>query len=328
MRRAMAEAVVGDDVFGEDLTVNELERVTAGILGKESGVFVPSGTMANQLAIRCHTQAGDEVLLDAHSHIFWYEAGAPAALSGVTCRVVPGERGMFTAEQFRDALRPSNIHLAPTRLLTLENTHNRGGGSIWPLPQLREVCEAAREAGIRLHLDGARLWNASVATGITEAEYAKEFDSVSVCFSKGLGAPVGSMLVGSNEFVRKARRFRKQFGGGMRQAGIIAAGALYALTHQRLRLADDHANAKRLAAGLSDVPGIRINSKNVVTNMVYFDVENLTAAELATRLGELNILVLPTGEHTIRAVTHLEVDAVDIDRAINAIHEVMNKAER
>jgi threonine aldolase len=319
MRQVMAEAEVGDDVFGDDPTVNELERRTAELLGKEAAVFVPSGTMANQLAIRCQTQSGDEILLDANSHIVWYEAGAPAALSGVSCRVLPGERGLFTAEQVKAAIRPANIHFAPTRLLTLENTHNRGGGSIWPLAQLQQVCDVAKEAGIRTHLDGARLWNASVATGITEADYSKSFDSVSVCFSKGLGAPVGSALAGSMEFVQKARRFRKQFGGGMRQAGIIAAAALYALDHHRARLADDHANARRLASGLSKIPGIRVNCEVVVTNMVYFDVENRTADDVAASLGNLAVLVLPTGVNTLRAVTSLEVSAGDIDRVIESI---------
>jgi threonine aldolase len=282
--------------------------------------------MANQLAVRCHTQSGDEILLDANAHIYWYEAGAPEALSGVRCRVLPGERGIFTAEQVRTAFRPLNIHLAPTRLLALENTHNRGGGSIWPLPRLEEVCAVARDAGIFTHLDGARLWNASVATGIAEADYAKSVDSVSVCFSKGLGAPVGSALAGSAGFVKRARRFRKQFGGGMRQAGIIAAGALYALDHHRQRLEDDHANARQLAAGLNGIPGLRINSENVDTNIVYFDIENQDAAEIVNRLTEMNVLVLTTGPNTVRAVTSLEVDADDIEKAVEAVREVMTSS--
>lgn len=324
MRKAMAEAEVGDDVLGDDPTVKELEQTTATLLGKQAALFVPSGTMANQLAVRCHTQAGDEILLDAYSHIYWYEGGAPAALSGVNCRVLAGVRGLFTADQVRAVLRPANIHYAPTRLLVVENTHNRGGGSIWPLQQLQEVCGVARESAIFTHLDGARLWNASVASGIAEAEYASDFDSVSVCFSKGLGAPIGSVLAGRSEFVDKARRFRKQFGGGMRQAGIIAAGALYALKHNRARLADDHANARRLVIGLSGITGIRVNSADVVTNMVYIDVVSETAAEVAARLREKNVLVLPTGLNTLRAVTSLEVDTDDIDTAINAVREVMN----
>jgi len=323
MRQTMAEAVVGDDVLGDDPTVKELERRTAELLGKEAAVFVPSGTMANQLAIRCHTQPGDEILLDAYSHIYWYEGGAPAALSGVNCRVLQGVHGIFTAEQLRAALRPDNIHYSPTRLLTLENTHNRGGGSIWPLQQQQAVCAVARDAGISLHLDGARLWNASVATGISEVDYARDFDSVSVCFSKGLGAPIGSVLAGTGEFIQKARRFRKQFGGGMRQSGIIAAAALYALTHHRARLADDHANAKRLVTGLNTIHGIRVNATDVVTNMVYIDIRDRTAEEFAGQLRERNVLVLPTGQNTVRAVTSLEVDADDIASAIETVRAVL-----
>ena len=323
MRQAITEAEVGDDVLGDDPTVKALERSTAELLGKDAAMFVPSGTMANQTAIRSHTQPGDEMLLDANAHIYWYEAGAPAALSGVSCRVLPGVRGVFSATQVRDALHAMDLHLPPTRLLALENTHNRGGGAIWPLQQLQEVCSVAREAGILTHLDGARLWNASVVTGIAEAEYASEFDSVSVCFSKGLGAPVGSALAGSVEFVERARRIRKQFGGGMRQAGIIAAGALYALTHHRERLADDHANAKQLAKGLSEIPGIRVNCDEVDTNMVYFDVERLLAAHVVGRLKKLNVLVLPTGVNTIRAVTSLAIEDDDIARAVDAMREVV-----
>ncbi len=325
MRQAMADAEVGDDVLGDDPTVRELERRTAELLGKDAAIFVPSGTMANQLAIRCHTHPGDEMLLDANAHIYWYEAGAPAALSGVICRTLPGVRGIFSSADVRAALRPIDIHFPPTRLLAIENTHNRGGGSIWPLEQIREVCGVARDAGLRTHLDGARLWNASAATGIPESEYARDFDSVSVCFSKGLGAPVGSALVGSTQFVESARRFRKQFGGGMRQAGIIAAGGLYALIHHRERLADDHANAKRLASGLGKIPGIHVSGDMIETNMVYFDVEHRSAMQLCNLLKEMNVLVLPTGEHTIRAVISLAVNADDIFRAIDAVRTIMSE---
>ena len=326
IRQAMADAEVGDDVLGDDPTVKELERRTAEILGKDAAIFVPSGTMANQLAIRCHTQHGDEMLLDANAHMYWYEAGASAALSGVICRTLPGVQGIFSSADVRAALRPKDIHFPPTRLLALENTHNRGGGAIWPLEQIQEVCSVAREAGIGTHLDGARLWNASVATGIPESVYAKSFDSVSVCFSKGLGAPVGSALTGSTEFVERARRFRKQFGGGMRQAGIIAAGALYALINHRDRLADDHANARKLASGLNEIPGIVVNSHMIDTNMVYFDVKNLSAMQLVEHLKEMNILVLSTGDHTIRAVTSLAVNEDDILQAIDAVRSIMSSS--
>lgn len=325
MRQAMAEAEVGDDVFGDDPTVKILESRTADILGKDAAVFVPSGTMANQVAIRCHTQPGDEMLVDAKAHMYWYEAGGSAALSGVICRVLPGVRGVFSAGDVSSALRPRDIHFPRTRLLAVENTHNQGGGAIWPLEQIREVCRAALETGIRTHLDGARLWNASVATGIPESEYAKHFDSVSVCFSKGLGAPVGSALAGSAEFVDRARRFRKQFGGGMRQAGIIAAAALYALMHHRERLVEDHANAQRLAGGLIKIPGIQMNPNEVDTNMVYFDTECRSAAQVAERLKDRGVLVLPTSDRTIRAVTSLAVVADDIAKAIHATREIMSE---
>ena len=324
MRQAMANAEVGDDVFGDDPTINELETITAEILGKEAAVYVPSGTMANQLAVRCHTQPGDEILLDANAHIYWYEAGAPAALSGASCRVIPGIRGIFTVDQLLEALRPANIHLAPTRLLALENTHNRGGGSIWPLDQLAAVCDSARERKIFTHLDGARLWNASVATGTSEADYASHFDSVSVCFSKGLGAPVGSALAGSKEFIKKARRFRKQFGGSMRQAGIIASGALYALINHRARLKDDHDTARKLAVGVAGLPGIQIDVNSVVTNLVYFDVEQVYADEIVSMLAEQGVLVIATSPKTIRAVTSLEVDANDINTAIGILKKVLS----
>ena len=323
MRQAMTEAIVGDDVFGDDPTVRALEEATADLLGKEAALFVPSGTMANQLAIRCHTQPGDEILLDGNAHIYWYEAGGSAALSGVICRVLPGKRGIFSGEDVRVALRPLDVHFPPTRLLCAENTHNRGGGSIWPIEQLRQVCQIAQEAGLQTHLDGARLWNASIATGIAESEYTKGFDSVSVCFSKGLGAPIGSVLAGSQTFVARARRFRKQFGGGMRQVGIMAAGALYGLKHHRQRLAADHAHAQQLAMGLSRVPGIRCEA--VETNMVYFNLESVSASRLAEVLHEKNVRVLPVGEQRIRAVTSLAVDSEDIRYGVEVIEETLGR---
>lgn len=323
MRRAMAEAEVGDDVFGDDPTVAALERATAEILGKEAALFVPSGTMANQLAVRGHTQSGDEMLLEAESHIFWYEAGGPAALSGVSCRVLTGERGVFEASAVRAALRPDDVHFPPTRLLAVENTHNRGGGKIWPLDTLRAVCQAAHDAGLRTHLDGARLWNATAATGIPEAAYASDFDSVSVCFSKGLGAPMGSALAGTSAFIARARRFRKQFGGGLRQAGIVAAGALHALRHHRDRLGDDHALARSLAIGLSGIPGIRVAVEAVETNMVYFHLEAVDARELVGALKARGVWMLATGPRTVRAVTSLAVDATGVARAVEWVREAM-----
>jgi threonine aldolase len=323
MREAMARAEVGDDVFGDDPTVKELEGQTAEFLGKEAALFVPSGTMANQLALRGHTQPGDEILVDANAHVYYYEGGAPAALSGVMCRCLNGQRGVFTGADVEAALRPADQHFAPTRLVCVENTHNRGGGKIWSLEQTQHVAAAARKHGLQLHLDGARLWNASVASGIPERDYASHFDTVSVCFSKGLGAPVGSALVGSRGFVERARRFRKMFGGGMRQVGIIAAGALFALRHHRDRLAEDHANAKALASGLAALSGLEVDPAEVETNMVKFRVRSLPAQQFVDRVRAQRVLVLPVGPDTIRAVTNLMVSAEDIQAAIAIIAGIM-----
>jgi threonine aldolase len=319
MRSAMAAAVVGDDVLGDDPTVAQLESRTADMLGKESAVYMPSGTMTNQVAIRAHTEPGDEVIMDANAHVYYYEAGAPAALSGVMCRLIDTPRGIFTADQLKRILRPQNIHHPRAKLVCLENTHNRGGGSIWPMDQIADVEKAARAAGLKMHLDGARLWNASAATGIPERDYAAHFDSVSVCFSKGLGAPVGSCLAGTAEFIARARRFRKMFGGGMRQAGIIAAGALYALQNNRARLAQDHANAKTLAAALAAMPGVSLNVADVQTNIVVFKLSSLPAAGLVDRLKQEGVWMMPTGPDTVRAVVSLEVNEADIVAAINVV---------
>ncbi len=323
MREAMARAEVGDDVFGDDPTVARLEARVAEILGKEAAVFTPSGTMANQLALRVHTESGDEILIDGNAHIYYYEAGGPAALAGVTCRCLPGVRGVFTAADVEAALRPADQHFSPTKLVCVENTHNRGGGSIWPMERIREIADVSRRHGLRLHLDGARLWNAAVATGVAEREYAEHFDSVSVCFSKGLGAPVGSALCGTREFIQRARRFRKMFGGGMRQAGIIAAGALHALEHQRARLADDHANARAFAEGLSRMPGIEIDPDSVQTNIVLVRVQNHPAATLVRALDEAGVRVLAVGPETIRAVTNLMVSADDISAALETVESIL-----
>ncbi len=319
MRHAIAEAEVGDDVFGDDPTVNELERRVAERLGKEAALFVTSGTMANQLAVKIHTQPGDEILLESEAHIYYYEAGGPAALAGVMCHLIPGRRGIFTADQVRTALRPADIHCPPSRLLCIENTHNRGGGTLWPLETIREVAQVAAERNLTLHMDGARLWNASVASGIPEREYAVNFRTVSVCFSKGLGAPVGSALAGPTEDIVRARRFRKQWGGGMRQAGLLAAGALYALEHHRDRLADDHANARLLAQGLAEIPDIELDPDSVETNIVFFRVRSAPAQEIAERLDAQGVRLLALGPDRLRAVTNLMVDRAGIERALDVI---------
>ena len=321
MRAVMAAAEVDDDVLAHDPTVQRLEEMTAAMLGKDAALFVPSGTMANQLAIKTHTVPGDEIIIEADSHIFWYEAGAPAVVSGVMCHRVQGERGVFTAEQMRQAVRGQDIHFPRTSLVCVENTHNRGGGKVWPLEQIAEVTAAARDVGAKTHLDGARLWNASVASGIAEGQYASHFDSVAVCFSKGLGAPVGSALAGGAEFVALAKRFRKMLGGGMRQAGVIAAGAIYALENNRDRLAEDHALAKRLAEGLAEIDGIEVDPATIETNLVYFDAPG-RAAELSAGLEAEGVLLLGDGDRC-RAVPNLETNADDIETALAAVAKVM-----
>jgi threonine aldolase len=324
MREAMARAEVGDDVFGDDPTVKELEAETAALLGKEAALYTPSGTMANQLAIRGHTEPGDEILIEANAHIYYYESGAPAALSGAMCRCINGQRGIFTGSDVEAALRPADQHFPRTRLVCIENTHNRGGGKIWSIEQIREVATTARQLGLLLHLDGARLWNASVATGIPERDYAALFDTVSVCYSKGLGAPVGSALAGPKLFIERVRRFRKMFGGGMRQAGIIAAGALFALRNHRARLAEDHANAKALANGLAGLGGLEIKPAEVETNMVRCHVCSMSALELVERLRSQGVLVLATGPDTVRAVTNLMVSSDDIQAAVATISRILS----
>lgn len=323
MRDAMAQAEVGDDVFGDDPTVKELETKTAALLGKEAALFTTSGTMANQLAIRSQTEPGDEILVEANAHVYYYEGGGPAALSGVMCRCLEGQRGVFKAADVEAALRPADPHFPHTRLVCVENTHNRGGGKVWALEQIREVATASRKHDLKLHLDGARIWNASVATGVAEQAYAAEFDSVSVCFSKGLGAPVGSALVGTKTLIDRARRFRKMMGGGMRQAGVIAAGALYAMQNHRARLVEDHSNAKMLAEGLARFKGLEIDPAAVETNIVRFVVKTMPAQQLVDRLKERGVLVLAVGSDTIRAVTNLMVDQRDIEDAVRVVGELV-----
>lgn len=323
MREAIATARVGDDVFGDDPTVNALEAYVAQLLGKEAAVFMPSGTMTNQVALRSHTEPGDEVILESQAHIYYYEAGGPAALSGVMCRLIQGDHGVFTAADLLKVLRPTDVHFPKTKLICLENTHNRGGGRIYPLSEIKAIAHVCHEQGLRLHLDGARFWNACVATGVSEADYAAPFDTVSVCFSKGLGAPIGSALVGSREFIERSRRFRKMLGGAMRQTGIIAAGALYALKHHRERLSDDHANAKFLAEGLKHIKGVEIDPESIQTNIVMFHTLSMSAQVLADRLSKKGVGVLATGSNSIRAVTNLMVNREQIQRVPGLVEAVM-----
>jgi len=327
MREAIAKAEVGDDVFGEDPTTNLLQEKVAAMMGKEAGLFVSSGTMGNQVAINALTQPGDEVILESDSHIFYYEAGAPALLSGVQLRTLPGMHGILTPNQVEEAIRSDNLHFPPTRLVCLENTHNRAGGRIYPIEYMREIRRRTQKRGIKMHLDGARLWNASVATGISLKEYARYFDSVTVCFSKGLGAPVGSMLVGDRDFIARARRYRKIYGGAMRQVGILTAAALYAVENNIQRLADDHRNARTLAEAVASLPGISLDLDSVQTNILIMKITNAkyTALQAEEDLKKEGILVLALGPAMLRAITHLDVSEEGIAKAIATFRKVFHK---
>jgi len=321
MLAAMAAAEVGDDVYGEDPTVNRLERKVADYLGAEAAVFVPTGTMANQVAVRVHCRPGDELLLESTSHIYVWEAGGPAALSGATCRTIDGAWGLLAPEQLADKIRPDDQHSVRTRLVCLENTHNRGGGTVYPPETVRAISGWARAHGLAVHLDGARLWNAVVASGVPAREWARHFDTVSVCFSKGLGAPVGSALAGPRDLIAAARRARKLFGGAMRQAGYLAAACEYAMDHHVDRLAEDHANARSIADAVAAVPGFRLTPPRVETNLVWFDVDPAagTARDVAARLKAAGVLVSALGSQTVRACTHLGVSRADCERAAAAV---------
>jgi len=325
MRKAMAEAEVGDDVYGEDPTVNALQEKVAELLGKEAAIFVASGTMANQLAIKAHTQPGDELIMEATSHPYNFEGGAIAAISGVQVYCIQGVRGILNASQIEAAIRPADHHYAVTRLVCMENTHNRGGGSIYHLRNMREIFRVAKAKGLSVHLDGARLWNASVATGVTLNEYAQCADSVSVCISKGLGCPVGSLVAGSKEFVDRVHRFRKMVGGGLRQAGILAAAGIYALDHHVDRLKEDHDNAKRLALGLKEIRGIAVNPDHVETNIIIFGVAGtgMTSPAVRDAMKNEGVLMNALPGNEIRVVTHLDVTRDDIDKALSAFRKVI-----
>jgi threonine aldolase len=325
MRRAIAEAEVGDEQAMLDPTVNALCERVADLLGKEAAVYLPSGTMANQIAARVHCRQGDEIILAASAHPLHAESGGPAALAGVMMRGLEGPRGMFTAEQVRAAINaPSWRHAPRSRLLEVENTTNFGGGAVWPIGQIREVTAVAREHGLACHMDGARLMNAVVASGTSAADYAHPFDSLWLDFSKGLGAPVGAVLAGSKDFIHEAWRVKQQIGGAMRQAGVIAAACVYALDHHVERLAEDHANARLLAEGLAALPGIELDPASVETNIIWFDVSGpLSAEALAAALREQGILIGGYGQHRMRAVTHLDVDRADIETTLRALRGVL-----
>jgi threonine aldolase len=326
MRQAMASAEVGDDVFGEDPTVVALQEKVASLLGKEKALYVPSGCMSNQLAIKAHTQAGDEIICEEDAHIFNYETAAPAVLSAVQVKTIKGHHGAFTAEQLIPAIRPKMYYMPRSRLICLENTHNRAGGTIYPLGEIAKIEAFAREHEMAMHLDGARLWNAWMATGIHPREYAAHFDSVSVCFSKGLGAPVGSALVGSAAFIEKAHKWRKVIGGGMRQSGIIAAGALYALDHHVERLTEDHEKARYFATAVSACKGFSIDLETVQTNIVIINVAKTgkKPEDIIAAAREKGILVSLGTYQSIRAVMHLDVMMDQVKHAAQMFQEMFS----
>ncbi len=329
MRRAMAEAAVGDDVLGDDPTVARLQEYAAALLGKEAGLYFPSGTMCNQAAIRALTRRGDEAFLHAQAHIMFYEQGAASALSGVQLRCFDSADGTLDLEKMEEYVHTdADVHHAPTRLVCLENTHNHCGGTILPPEHVLAVRAFCDRHGLKLHLDGARLGNAAVATGMAPAACAAPFDTVSICLSKGLGAPVGSVLVGDVATIALARRARKVFGGGMRQAGIIAAAGLFALENNIARLADDHRRARVLAQGLAAIPGLTIDLARVQTNMVFVGTRGtgLPAADLVARLAERGVLALDEGPWSLRFVTHLDLDDTDITDTIVAVGSLLDAA--
>jgi len=328
MRKVICEAEVGDDVLGDDPTVNKLQRMMDELTGKESALYVPSGTMSNQIAIKVNTQPGDEVICEAGSHIFNYEASAPSFISSVQIYPIQGNKGVMNIEEVKRAIRPKNIHHPVTRLIVVENTHNRTGGTIYPLEEIIKLSEIAKENGVRMHLDGARLWNASIETGISIKEYSKYFDTVNLCFSKGLGAPVGSILVGDSQTIEKARKVRKILGGGMRQAGLLAAACIYAVENNFKRLKEDHENAKRLAEGINSIDGLSVDMDAVHTNIVMIDIikKDVTAYTIQEKLLENGVGMLAISESRLRAVTHLGIIKLDIDETISFIKKIFEGA--
>ena len=323
MRRFMCEAEVGDEQKHEDPTVNLLQEMVAELLGKEAALFLPSGTMCNEIALRVHCRHGEEMLAHRSAHPIHFEAGGPAALAGVNVQSLDGPRGQYDAATLDAAIRPDNRYMPRSRLVWVEQTSNLGGGSIWPLEKIREVTDVARRRGLVSHMDGARLMNAVVATGVSAREWAAPFDSAWIDFTKGLGAPVGAAMAGSRDFIAEAWRLKQQMGGAMRQAGIIAAGGIYALHHHIKRLAEDHGNARRLAEGLARLPGITLDPATVETNLVFFDLTGAIDAPTAVeRLLARGVRMGALGPRTIRAVTHLDVTAAGIDKTLAVAREV------
>ncbi len=325
MRRAMAEAPVGDDVFGEDPTINLLQEKTARLLGKEAGLYVPSGTMSNQICLRLLTRPGDEVVCDRHAHVYRNEAAAGAVLAGLSFYPLEGDQGRLSRDQVASAIQPDNIHFPKTRVVTLENTNNRGNGSVYDLAEIRAIAALVRENGLAMHLDGARMLHACLAGGYTPAELAAEFDTVSICLSKGLGAPVGSVVVSDKKRIEAAVKIRKQYGGAMRQAGILAAAGIFALEHNIDRLAEDHRRAKRLAQALAEMKLVKLNPEHIQTNIVIFDISptGKTPGQVQAELEEEGVRVVPFGPTDLRAVLHLDIDDDDVERAIRGFGRVL-----
>ena len=326
MKEAMFAAEVDDDVLGHDPTVLALEEYAAQLLGKEAGLYFPSGTMCNQAALRALTDRGDEVFLHAQAHIFFYEQGGASALSQLQLRVFDSPDGTLDLEKMEEYVHTAaDVHWAPTRLVCLEQTHNHCGGVVLPIEHIRAVRDFSGRYGLKMHLDGARLFNAVAVTGITAAEYAASFDTVSICLSKGLGAPIGSVLVGDAETLRLAQRARKIYGGGMRQAGFVAAAGLYALQHNVERVVDDHRRARRLAEGLAQVPGLSVDLAKAQTNMVFAGTKGtgMRAADVVARLGEHGVMCLDEGPWSVRFVTHLDLDDADIEATLAGVAEVL-----
>jgi threonine aldolase len=325
MRRAMAEAEVGDDVYGEDPTVNRLEQRAAEIAGKEAAVFVATGTMGNTIGIKVHTRHGQEVICESRCHIFNYELAMLSWFSGCVARPVPAERGILQWEQIRREIRPLGPHWAPTGAISIENTANMAGGTVYPLEVIDQICDGAHEMGLKVHLDGARVFNAAESTGAPVRDIAAKTDTIMFCLSKALGAPVGSMLAGTRETIAQARLYRKRLGGGMRQAGVLAAAGLVALEQTPAKLADDHLNAKFLAAGLREIAGIKVNLETVQSNIVIFDVSGtgLAPGEISARLKERGVLINGISPQQMRAVTHYDVDRAACESALRVLAEVI-----
>ncbi len=330
MRRAMAEAEVGDDVYGEDPTVNRLEQCAAEIFGREAAIFVPTGTMGNQIAIKAHTRPGQEIICEERAHIFNYEMAMLAHFSGCLARPVLAPDGILNWDRIQRAIAPKIYYRAQTGLISLENTHNMAGGTVYPPDAFDDICERAHQAGLPVHLDGARIFNAAAALGKTVAEISKKADSVMFCLSKGLGAPVGSMLVGSRAFIDQARVYRKTLGGGMRQAGVLAAAGLIALEKMPARLGEDHANAKFLADGLAKIDGIRLDPAKVATNILVFNVAGtgMSASQFSKKLAEQGVLASGIDAENLRMVTHMDVDRAGCARALQAVQAICGRGSR